>query len=115
MRNSPYYVGSRGERLRDYMPEASVGILNNVQDRNREAGSAACYSFEHTRIARGEFGMVEGHLPACVAVYARLQADVCDYRRELLGTGHSSVAQCDVPTSASASISRRLPTMNGVR
>ena len=66
--------------------------------------------FEHPNVPNNKLRPIQRHLPALPARYARLLANIRHHSRKLV---HLLIAL--LTTSPSASISRLLPTQNGVR
>src|SRR5580704_14576513 len=106
-------IGAAGERLFDYVPHIAV-FDNHSQHRDFDARAGAGRGFEDSHVAGGELCVVEGHAPADGVAFAGFEADVGDDGRECDSIGFLRRGHFARP-SMSASISRLLPTMKGVR
>ncbi len=91
------------------MPGLSRVIDLDSQHRNLQARPASRNRLDHARITHRKLRSIQRHLPALPPRQPRLFANIRHYRSEL---AHFPTAASE---AVSASISRLLPTQNGVR
>ncbi|MCU1223253.1 MAG: hypothetical protein JWQ42_1346 [Edaphobacter sp.] len=87
------------------MPHLSCSIHLDTEHRNQQARSTSRHRLQHSCISRDKLRSIQRHLPALPSPQSGLLTNIRHHGRK---GAHLATAD------ARASISRRLPTQNGV-